>query len=511
MKNATWQKQHKWVGLIVAFFLIIFCVSGILLNHRTLISSVDVSRSWLPSDYHYKNWNNGLLRGTIKLSSNIHHLSPTTQHPILVYGNAGVFLTDSLGKSFKPMNEGMDKGIDNRNIRSVVETRCGNIFALCPQCVYRLGLTNKWEKVRLPEDADERLSDLTVRGDTFVVVGRSHIYMAPSQFSKFQTIEVKAPHDYKNKVTLFRTFWLIHSGEMFGVTGKIFMDIVGIILIVICITGYIFFFGKKRHPKALSWHNSLGRSTIILTLFVVVTGWCLRPPLLIPLAKTKTAPIPCTKLDSKNPWNDHLRMIRYDNMAKDWLLSTSEGWFSLKEIDATPVKITNAPNVSVMGLNVLQQDNQGNWYAGSFSGMSTWNRKNNLIIDYFTGQPKEPGSHGMPVSANAVSGYSNDLGSKPFVVTYHDGTDNLAQPEDLDNLPISLWNLALEIHSGRIYTILGAGTAFWVFFAGLFCVWCIWSGWKIRIHRKKGEHHYMERLEDLLNEINSLFLPRRRY
>lgn len=66
-KKITWRKQHKWLGIGMSFFMLMFCLSGILLNHRSLIKDVDVSRKYLPSRYEFKNWNGGLLRGTFAL------------------------------------------------------------------------------------------------------------------------------------------------------------------------------------------------------------------------------------------------------------------------------------------------------------------------------------------------------------------------------------------------------------------------------------------------------------
>ena len=56
-KKITWRKQHKWLGIGMSFFMLMFCLSGILLNHRSLIKDVDVSRKYLPSRYEFKNWN----------------------------------------------------------------------------------------------------------------------------------------------------------------------------------------------------------------------------------------------------------------------------------------------------------------------------------------------------------------------------------------------------------------------------------------------------------------------
>lgn len=75
-KKITWRKQHKWLGIGMSFFMLMFCLSGILLNHRSLIKDVDVSRKYLPSRYEFKNWNGGLLRGTLALDD-----------AILLYGN----------------------------------------------------------------------------------------------------------------------------------------------------------------------------------------------------------------------------------------------------------------------------------------------------------------------------------------------------------------------------------------------------------------------------------------
>ena len=65
MKRKTWRKYHKWVGIIITFFLIMFCLSGIILNHRQTFADINVSRALLPSHCSFEQWNNGLLRGTL--------------------------------------------------------------------------------------------------------------------------------------------------------------------------------------------------------------------------------------------------------------------------------------------------------------------------------------------------------------------------------------------------------------------------------------------------------------
>lgn len=59
---------HRWGGLVLCFFLIAFSLSGILLNHREPIASLDLSRSLLPSSYHVDGWTQGAAVGSTALS-----------------------------------------------------------------------------------------------------------------------------------------------------------------------------------------------------------------------------------------------------------------------------------------------------------------------------------------------------------------------------------------------------------------------------------------------------------
>ena len=87
-KIFSWRNFHKWVGVIIALFLIVFCVSGIILNHRAVFRHCDVPRCILPSDYSVKNYNNGVVKGTIALEDG----------RIVAFGN-GVWLPTISGRT----------------------------------------------------------------------------------------------------------------------------------------------------------------------------------------------------------------------------------------------------------------------------------------------------------------------------------------------------------------------------------------------------------------------------
>lgn len=499
-------KQHKWLGLAVSFFLLMFCLSGIILNHRRLFADVNVSRSLLPSRYHYHNWNGGLLRATVRTNL-------PQRHNIIIYGSSGMFSTDSIGSSFTDFNDGLPSGADYRQIRGIAACGKGEsqeLFAASPFALYRRHATTPWRQQPLPiNDSDERLSDITTHGDTLVVMSRSFLYIATPPFHSFKKVQLPAPPHYRQHTTAFRTVWMLHSGELFGLPGRLFMDAVAIVIIILILTGIAFFLAKRRKKKtvavrsmlkhSLHWHNRIGVSTIVLTLLLCATGWCLRPPMMIALALSDIPTPPLTTLRSDNPWHDRLRMVRHDDHNGDWLISTSEGFFSLGSSIASPyaTKAEGAPPVSVMGLNVWQTTDDCKWLCGSFSGMHVWDRRLHRSFDYFTHKPS-PSTAGAPFGKKAISGFTSDiLPHKPRngvntqreaygnAVDYYDGTSSIDQPERMSRLPMSLWNVALELHSGRLY-IGSIATYIFVFVAGIAAVWCLWSGYRIRLRRKHG-------------------------
>jgi hypothetical protein len=75
------RKLHKWPGIIIALFAILFALSGIIMNHRQLFSTVDISRNLLPHNYRYQNWNLAAVRGSL----------PVEKDSVLIYGNIGIW------------------------------------------------------------------------------------------------------------------------------------------------------------------------------------------------------------------------------------------------------------------------------------------------------------------------------------------------------------------------------------------------------------------------------------
>lgn len=543
--NFTWKKYHRWFGLVLSVFMLVFCVSGIILNHREVFSGCEVSRKWLPASYYIKNFNNGVVKGTVVKKSAAHSLSSENCDSVLVYGCAGVFLTDSRLSTWQDFNAGLPESIDERNVRHVAKAKDGSLWCAALRDVYRYDEnSHRWKKVELPGN-EERIMDVALAKDSMTVVAltRSRLFTivpfvqygeivkigkSSSETCRVESKIIPAPKKYEPKTTLFKLVWHLHSGEFFGLPGKLVVDAIALVLIVLSITGILLFIlpygirrAKKLAAKArmkrlgkqfawnMKWHNKIGYVTIVLTLWIAITGMCLRPPLMVPLVLSK---LPQAVGEDGNVWQDKLRAIRWDAVQGDWLVSTSEGFLRVDEDFSQAPKMLpddECPKLSPMGVTVWESDGKGGWIVGSFRGIYRWNPVNhslNQILDYFTGKPSEETSM-IPISDNLVCGYSEDfLGGKPLVFDFAKGVEdakgqavalcndepkksrNEESMSDLicETAPMSLWNVALELHVGRCYSpFLGPLSDLFVFLSGLLITLVLLSGYIISHRRRK--------------------------
>lgn len=543
--NFTWKKYHRWLGLVLSVFMLVFCVSGIILNHREAFSGCEVSRKWLPASYHIKNFNNGVVKGTVVKKSAAHSLSSENCDSVLAYGCAGVFLTDSRLSTWQDFNAGLPESIDERNVRHVVKAKDGSLWCAALRDVYRYDEnSHRWKKVELPGN-EKRIIDVALAKDSMTVVAltRSRLFTivpfvqygeivkigkSSSETYRVESKIIPAPKKYEPKTTLFKLVWHLHSGEFFGLPGKLVVDAIALVLIVLSITGILLFIlpygirrAKKLAAKArmkrlgkqfawnMKWHNKIGYVTIVLTLWIAITGMCLRPPLMVPLVLSK---LPQAVGEDGNVWQDKLRAIRWDAVQGDWLVSTSEGFLRVDEDFSQAPKMLpddECPKLSPMGVTVWESDGKGGWIVGSFRGIYRWNPVNhslNQILDYFTGKPSEETSM-IPISDNLVCGYSEDfLGGKPLVFDFAKGVEdakgqavalcndepktsrNEESMSDLicETAPMSLWNVALELHVGRCYSpFLGPLSDLFVFLSGLLITLVLLSGYIISHRRRK--------------------------
>jgi hypothetical protein len=497
---------HKWPAIIIAFFAIVFAFSGIIMNHRGLFSSIDVSRKLLPPNYTYKNWNLASVRGSVEIDNSTN----------LMYGNIGIWKTTDDFQTFADFNQGFPKGIDNRKIYSVIQHN-QTFFAGTHLGLYKCEPGKNWEKIEL--NVEDRIADLALKDDTLLVLTR-HYLVKSANGTDFQVIQLPEPVGYVRKTGLFDTFWQLHSGELFGLPGKLIVDLLGIVTIFLSVTGLMHFFfpkiislRKKKEKevatlvtvkkKNLHWHNVVGYVFVLFLIINTFSGMHLRPPLLIAIANKKVGIIPGTHLDSPNPWFDKLRRVQWDKNLKQYIFSTSKGFYFAEEsLSMTLQPAFSQPPVSVMGCNVLKPVRNKIYLVGSFSGMFLWNIETGKVADFFTQQRYvEPEGMQSPIGANMAAGFIEGK-ENAFWFDYNQGAKKMPSLEGIETQgfpempeeirkasPMSLWNVALELHTGRIFEhLIGpfyilivpiAGICILIVFISGFLLW-----WKV--YRKKG-------------------------
>lgn len=476
------------------------------MNHRDWLSGVDFDRRIMPGNYEYQNWDNAALKGDIIINKD----------SILVYGNIGIWLTDSSFKNYSSFNFGFPKGSDNRKIFDVLRTSDGNLYAATLLGLYGYNKeTQSWNKFKI-DDREERFVGLESIGDTIFAINRSHLFKGKSSGpdTEFEKVQLAAPPGFDNKITLFQTIWQIHSGEIFGLPGKVYVDILGVIVIFLSVTGIIWFFFPgwiKRKARSnretfrlvrigkwsLRWHNKVGAWTFVFLIILFLTGMFLRPPLLIAIGESKVLPIRYSHLDQPNPWYDKLRNILYDQEKKTFLLAASDGIYQMETKKLVPIPYKSQPPVSVMGITVFEKyENQG-YLIGSFSGLFLWNPDNSTINDFITGKPYKETRMGRPVGDYTITGLINDTHNNKYIVDYGFGTKPLGQNSEFPEMPenilkesrISLWSLCLEIHTGRIFeNITGDFYILIVPLVGIAGIIIVFSGYILwrRKYRKQG-------------------------
>lgn len=500
------RKYHKWPSIILALFILGFVVSGIVMNHRDIFSGIDVPRKYLLKEYKYDNWNNAAVKSACWISPD----------SILVYGNIGVWLTDSAFNGFCDFNAGFPDGNDNRKIFKIHLSENGNLYAgtLFGLYCYEFRL-HKWMPVVIP-DRDPQVVDIAEKDGSLYFLTRSFLFTSPDSKNNpaLAKMTLPPPDNYDNKESLFKTLWVIHSGEIGELAGKLFIDLMALVFIFLTLTGWIYWLFpgwiKRRKQRrrevgklvsanrfSLKWHNKAGVWAVVFLLIMVITGMFLRPPLLITIANSRITKIPFSLLDSPNPWFDKLRRIIYDEEKRTFLIGTNEGiFFADTEFRIPLVAVSPQPPISVMGINVFENAGRGNYLVGSFSGTYLWNTDDKSITDIYHPMAQFASqTAGNPLSDNMAAGYIG-IGDRQYIFDYNRGAEALlgtrsfpSMPEEIiQRSPMSLWNLALEFHTGRFYSVVFG--KFYILFIPFFgiamCIVLVTGFWLwLKIYRKR--------------------------
>ncbi|MBU4460765.1 MAG: PepSY domain-containing protein, partial [Verrucomicrobia bacterium] len=387
---------HRWLSLVLGPVLILWAASGIVLDHREAVAHLSVDRNRLGPAYRYENWNQAAVRGGLRLDDGT----------LLLYGNIGIWKTDSGLGRFAPWMDGLPPGVDSRRTFKLLRSGAGGLYAGTQAGLYRFDPRDaRWRHMAL-DLRDPRIVDLAEFEGRIAALSRDEILLLDdtAEAGAAKRVRLLPATDGDGRTSLFRTLWMIHSGKLYGRTGVFFVDALAIHLIFLCVTGYLYFFLPRwirrrvlrgADPKPLvqvnrltvRWHKRIGICAAVFLVAVAATGMFLRPPLLIPIAGRRVATAPGSVLAGSNAWVDRLRAFHWNAEGNYWIVGTDEGFYRVaRGLDECPVRIEPGPPVSVMGINVFEPLGRGSYLVGSFAGLFVWHPESGTVRDYMTGE-----------------------------------------------------------------------------------------------------------------------------
>lgn len=503
---------HLYLGLLVLLYLILVGVTGVLLNHPTLIGGLSVPRWMVPPSYRIEDWNRGSLRTVIF----------SERKPSMGYlaGTEGVWRTADGGITFQPMPSGYPASRAYRRTNHILlleDERPARLLAATRNGLYACSLeTWDWQRVALGDGVENVRKILRV-DDRLVVFTDSHAYESPVGASpgalKFQPVQLARTESGEEKgIRLVTLMFALHGGEIWGLPGRLLIDAVGIGLVFLCISAaYAWYFPRARRwfPRAAGnpspreatkrriyrwlykYHVDVGVWATVFLVVIAATALFIPPsPLAFLTLRTEVpreywpGPLP------HNPWHESIGNAAYDPVRKEFLVEVKRAlWRGPADFSAPFVKDESRLPVGAMGTNVMEVGDDGSLLIGSFSGLFRCGADGGLVIDLSTGKPHVPSKSRRPFGSWRTVGYVQTPDGEQFVATHKEGliAINGAERNGKFRMPdemvrgyrMPLWSFLFEVHNGRIVrdwvgsryyliSILGALSLLVISFTGLY-------------------------------------------
>lgn len=457
-------KLHKVLSLIFIPIFLFIALSGIGLNHSSIIKNISLPISSLPDNYHFKQWNRGVIQT----------LAKDEIGGIYAAGKNGLgYFIDG---SYQQINNPLAINSWQNFIYSLYYDKGSKqLFIGSRDGLYRYQVvTQQWHYYS--QTSDQRIVSIvkSEQENTIIAITNHHIF----------TVEITAESKVANKVKehvvvlekssqtipLFRFIFALHSGELLGIVGILLMDLVALSLIYFCLSGlYYWLFPKVVRKQLLSkkqqikggrifrWlakhHNSWGLVLAPLLIISAATAVVMRPPGLLLIVSGNS---PIDVYSSHATENIPYKITKAALIENKLVLLTDDGVFS-GDFSGVFSGNSNAAKfeqikfsvpVHGMGATIFQQQTDGNILVGSFSGLFVWQEKDN---SYEAVALPEDTKGILPVAA-----YQSESGVVVFDFfkgkLFDQSLVFSAMPESINgDAKMALWNFFFELHNLRIF------------------------------------------------------------
>ncbi|MGD9900466.1 MAG: PepSY domain-containing protein [Calditrichaceae bacterium] len=479
-KKSKW--LHKYIGIILILFLAWMSLSGIILNHPDLISGFSVSSEFVPAQYRINNWNRSSLRQLIF----------SGQNPSVGFaaGKQGVWKTDDGGITFYPLNDGFPESqyyrktnhiflIEQKSIPPVLFAGTDNgLYAANPA-------DEKWKNIKLGGKT-ERVLKIIKKDLNLIVFTDSEVYISPvNQNFEFKQVHLQRFED-AHQVSLVKLFFDLHDGNVWGLPGKIFFDLIGLLLFFLSLSSLYTWYFKLRqkyhrtgmrttaNKRLLSvyrflfkYHLKLGIWSAVFLLMIGITAFFMRPPFIAAIAEGTIAAELYPGLLSENPWEGKIQNALYDSVDDQIIIQCSDGlWLGKPDFSEPLVKKDFPFPIFVMGATVFEVMDNGDFLVGSFNGIYRMNRETGEIRDLLTGNGPG-GVTSVRPAEYMITGYFRTPSGDEFITAHEQGLvpvgssrsdGRFIMPDEInESFRMPLWNYMFELHNGRIFKDLIGG------------------------------------------------------
>jgi len=454
-------------------------ISGILLNHPELIKTISVPKYLIPGNYKIENWNRSTL-SDIKFSKRDTNL-------IVIGGYEGVFISRDRGSTFSRVNR---KGLENsqyfnktKSIYILENTHKDGILAGTFGGLNFYDFKTKiWEKIPLKEYYEKVVKIIDYKNEIAVFTSSNAYLLQKENIRNAKPIALHK-NQKEASITLIELFFHLHSGEIWGLPGKIIFDLAGLIMIFLSISGlYLWITPKSIKLKIFktdiikeniwkifrwthNYHLKLGIYASTILLIMGVTGFFMRPPAIVAIMNGEIAISKIPGLSMPNPWEDRIRNAMYDRVADRMIIDAKDGfWLSDKGLAGKYSRTAPPVPIFAMGATVLEQESNGDYLIGSFAGLYRVLPENGEAIDALTGRNPYNISLIRPGSNLITSQFTTPAGDR-YITTHFGGLQPvmktnhssklLSMPKEFkSNYSMSLWNYLFELHNGRIFEFM---------------------------------------------------------
>ncbi len=462
------KRLHKYVGLIGLLYFLIMAVSGVLLNHPSLIRDISVPQGLLPSGFRHANWDRMAMREVV--------FSEGERPMMFVGGKAGVWQSLDGGRSFEALTAGFPPSAYDRDTLCLLLTETAEshfLYAGTRSGLYRYDFKGTgWQAIDSDHLGNVEIVDLVQRGDQILAWTPNGCYALKGAETApvLHAVSLTSYASANPCVPLTRLLLRLHDGSVFGLSGRLFVDILGLALIFLCCSAIVIWFipWKRKHFKKRRYGSRIFRTLhgyhlkfgIYVGLFLVaiaLTGMFIRPPFRQFIFGLD---LPARWMGEAGPaangWDSIARAV-YQPKDDSLLVASRDGFYKgpadfSRPFERLKIKVP----VGGMGLNVLENIAHGRILIGSFKGLYVWDPATGGVTDI--GLNPSAGGGRARVRNRAV-GAAVHRGELVLWADYRAGVKMIRPGEQHPVMPpgiatnagMSLWHFLFLVHNGRIF------------------------------------------------------------